>query len=67
MREPAGEVPPLGRMQQVQTKVAHLAKVTGRSDRKTFLDFNVLFCVNLPACFCIRHFPFFFLLHEDQR
>ena len=38
MREPVGRVPPLGydRVQQVQTKVAHLAKVTGRSDCKTF-------------------------------
>ena len=38
MREPVGEVPPLGydRMQQVLTKVARFAKVTGRRDRKTF-------------------------------
>ena len=48
------------RMQQVQTNVAHLAKVTGRSDCKNlFLDFNVLFCVFLPTCFCIQHFLFF--------
>ena len=38
MREPVGEVPLLGydRVQQAQTKVAHLAQVTGRRDCKTF-------------------------------
>ena len=54
MREPVGRVPPLGydRVQQAWTKVARLAKVTGRRDRETFfLGFNVSFCVNLPACF----------------
>ena len=47
-------------MQQVQTKVAHLAKVTGRLDYKSFSVTSTFFCVrHSPLCFS--------LLHEDQR
>ena len=49
-----GECHSLGydRVQQAQTKIAHLADVTGRRDCKTLsLAFNVSFCVNLP----LRH------------
>ena len=51
MREPVGREPPLGddRVQHALTKVAHLAKVTGGRDDKTF--FPWLFCVILCQSF----------------
>ena len=47
-----GKCHPLGydRMRQEKTKVARFAKVTGRSDRKTF-SLATTYHFNLPACF----------------
>ena len=52
MRELVGNCHPVGcdRMQQEKTKVARFAKVTGRSDRKTF-SLATTCHFNLPECF----------------
>ena len=51
MRELVGRVPLLGydRVQQARTKMAHLAKVTGRRDCKTFSLAS--------ACYFVSIFP----------
>ena len=66
MREPVGRVPPLGyhRVQQAWTKVAHLAKVTGGRDCKTFLlaltHHLVSICPRvLEYAVCLFLIPFF--------
>ena len=56
------------RMQQEKTKVAHFAKVTRRSDRKTF--FLATTChFNLPACFLTMLFvsAFFPIVFQVER
>ena len=61
---------PLGydRMQQVQTKVANLAKVTGRSDCETFSLASTCYFVSIfPRVFVYAISLCCFLLHEDQR
>ena len=65
-----GKVPPLGydRKQQVQTKVAHLAKVTGSSDCETFSLASTCYFVSIfPRVLVYAISLCFFLLHEDQR
>ena len=67
MLELVGEVPPLGydRMQQAWTKVAHLAKVTGRRDCKTFSLASMYHLVSiflrvLEYAICLFLIPFVF-------
>ena len=74
MRELVGGVPPLSydRAQQAWTKVAHLAKVTGRRDSKTFSLALLYHLVStfprvLEYAICLFLTPFvFFQLHDCQ-
>ena len=73
MRELVGGVPPLGhdRVQQAKTKVAHLAKVTGRRDCKTFslaLRYHLvsIFPRVLEYAICLCLILLFFQLHDGQ-
>ena len=72
MREPVGRVPPLGydRVQQAQTKVAQIAKVTGRRDCETLslaLMYHLvsIFPRVLEYAVCLILIPFF-LLNDGQ-
>ena len=65
-----GKCHPLGndRMQQEKTKVAHLAKVTGRSDCETFSLASTCYFVSVfRRVFVYGISLCFFPLHEDQR
>ena len=75
MREPVGGVPHLGydRVQQAYTKVAHLARVSGRRDCKTFsfaltCHFVSIFPRVPQYTVCLFLIPFcFFQLHGGSR